>query len=409
MKVAIITTGDEILQGIITDTNSAWLSEKCNSLGHRVVWQFSVSDEVNDIAQSFRFAAQKADIVLISGGLGPTSDDITLQVAASCFEKELIKDEAILKKIRERFELRGLSMTESNEKQAYLLEGSCELPNEVGTAPGVQVEWENTTFFFLPGVPNELYQIFTDSIKPWLENNADECVAEKILRCFGLPEAEVDTKIKAADLCGAKLSFRAKYPEVLLKLVARGSDRKTLAQHVSQAAQNLQVCLGDVIYNEGEEELFAKVGALLQEKNLKLGVAESCTGGYLASCITDVSGASRYFDRAFITYSNEAKTESLAVDPSIIEKYGAVSEQVASAMAKGVLQKSNADFALALTGVAGPTGGTKSKPVGTVFIALASKGSDEAQVEHFIFSRSRTAFKQAASWTAMNMLRKSLT
>ena len=402
MKIAIITTGDEILQGIIADTNSAWLSEKCNALGHQVVWHSSVDDEAQNIVSALEIAAQKADTVFVSGGLGPTADDITLEVAAKSFGLEMIKDEQILATICERFERRNLTMTSSNEKQAYLPIGAKELPNTIGTAPGVEVVHEGTCYFFLPGVPNELCQIFNDSIAAKLQ--AAENVVEQVLLCFGKPEAEIDTMIQGVDLCDCRLSFRAKSPEVRLKLVARGENAQ---QSVGQAEKNLCAALGNIIYGAGESDIFAVVGNMLKEKNLKLAVAESCTGGYLASCITDVAGASDYFERGFVTYSDQAKIDELGVSLADLEKHGAVSAQIVEQMAVGLLQKTSADFSLALTGIAGPTGGTDKKPVGTVYLAIGERGK-QTQVQHFIFSRGRTAFKQAAAWTAVDMLRKRL-
>ncbi|MBI4126014.1 MAG: nicotinamide-nucleotide amidohydrolase family protein [Deltaproteobacteria bacterium] len=361
MRVAIVCTGDELMQGVIVNTNAAWLAEQCHKLGSEVVWQVTVSDDEGPIGEAVQEATSKAACVLVSGGLGPTTDDITIASVEKVFGK-----------------MKGTS-----------------LANKVGTAPGVQVTLGKAVVFFLPGVPPELYQIFSDSILPWLRERQEGAHAERVLHCFGMREAVIDEKLRNVDLCGTRLSFRVKFPEVLLKV---------LGQKAEKAAANIRQCLGDVVYGEGDAQFSQVVGDLLRAKRTTIAVAESCTGGQIADLITDISGSSDYFERGLVTYSNRSKMELLGVAEVTIQKHGAVSRECAVEMARGVRVRSGTTLGLAVTGIAGPTGDTAEKPVGTVHLALAWDGGE--QVEHFCFTRERKAFKQLVSWTALNMVRE---
>jgi nicotinamide-nucleotide amidase len=403
MKVELIATGDEVMQGIIVDSNAAWMAERIVPFGFEIVRHTTVGDDEGEIATALKEAASRADTVFVSGGLGPTADDITIEAAAKAFGAKLIKDEAVLAEIREFFERIGREMSPSNEKQALIPEGAKALKNRVGTAPGIHAGLGGADFFFLPGVPKELYQIFEDSVMPWLSERADTHYIKRVLRCFGIPEASIDSKLKGVDLAGARLSFRVKFPEIMLRLIARSKDEADARAQVEQAAVNIRERLGDVVYGEGDATLAEVTGKLLKEKGLTLAVAESCTGGQLCSTITDVVGASDYFERGVVTYSNLSKEELLGVPHDTIERSGAVSKETVTDMAEGIRREAKTDIGVAITGIAGPGGGTQEKPVGRVHIAVATP--DGTWAKQYDYQRDRLWFKQIVTATALNLVR----
>lgn len=406
MKIEIITTGNEILDGRVTNTNASWIAQKCTSLGHEIIKITSVGDDKTDIGNALKSASHLAECVIVSGGLGPTTDDITIESASKAFGTKLELNSDALKKIKTFFKAREIEMPKSNEKQAMLPIGSIALENKVGTAPGVQVLFGNSTFFFLPGVPSELYQIFDDFIHPWLEQRCSGFHEKKILRCFGISESEIAQKLKKIDSKGVYTSYRVPFPEILITLFANSNDPKETIAMIEHVALQIYQNLGDVVYSEGEETLPIIIGKRLTEHSFKIAVAESCTGGALSSLITDSPGASTYFDRGLITYSNLAKEEILGVDPAVISQKGSVSEEVALMMARGVKKSAKTDIGIGITGIAGPTGGTKDKPTGLVFIAICAPSGDI--VEKFVYPAGREKFKRLVSFTALNMLRKLL-
>ncbi len=407
VRVEIVTTGDEVMQGVIVDTNTSWLSDRCAALGHEVVRHTAVGDDAAAIGAAITSAAAHAECVIITGGLGPTSDDITLSAAAKAFGKRMIRDEAVIASIRAFFERVGRPMSASNEQQAFRPEGSAVLQNRVGTAPGIRVRLGDAECFFLPGVPKEMTQIFDDSVHPWLAQRASGGHAVRVLRCFGIPEASIDERLRGVDLLGTRLSFRVKFPEILLKVVARGSTEEEAGQLAEAAIANVRAPLGDVAYGEGEGSLAEVVGWTLSSRRQTVAVAESCTGGLLASLITDVPGSSEWFERGAVTYSNESKQRILGVRPETLAAHGAVSREVVEEMAEGVRRISGTDFGIAITGIAGPSGGTPEKPVGTVHIGIADGHRVDAHAFHF--QRDRISFKQLVAWTALDLLRKRLT
>lgn len=377
MKIAVLTTGDEIMAGNVTDTNATWMSDHCWRIGAKVVWRFAVGDELKEIGEACRLASQRADVVLVSGGLGPTVDDITLPAAAKAFHKDIGK------------------------------EGK-EISNKVGTAPGCQIKLDKATFFFLPGVPKELYPMFEDFVLPWLREQIGNKVVyqEIILKCFGAPETTLDTLLKDVKLGDVRLSFRVRFPEVWLKLACWGKNKSAVEQSLAKAKKNLYQRIREYIFGEGDASLPQVVGELLLQRKATLALAESCTGGAVADALTNIPGASSWFERGVVAYSNRSKQELLGVKEETLKKFGAVSGQTASAMVEGVRKISGATYALAVTGTAGPSGGTKGKPVGTVFIVLA--GPNKTEVKHFCFERDRLEFKQLVSATALDWLRRKL-
>lgn len=406
MKIEIITTGDELMQGVIVDTNTPWIADRCHKLGCEVVRHSCVGDDAGRIAALLKEAGRRADVLIVTGGLGPTADDITVEVAARAFKLKLVENKAVLKGIREFFKRVGRPMSKSNDKQALIPKGGKVLKNLVGTAPGVQVKLGRAQAFFLPGVPKELYPMFEDSVVPYLSKRSKLVLFEKVLRCFGSPEATIDEKLKGLALGDVRLSFRVKFPEILLKLVCRAGDSKIAKKNVESVARQIRERLGDVVYGEGDEELAQVVGRLLFAKRMTIAIAESCTGGLICDTITNVPGASEYFERGAVSYSNKSKQELLGVAEDILRTHGAVSSISAQAMAEGVRKLSGASIGIGVTGIAGPGGGNLEKPVGTVYVAVATSKGVRSHLYHF--NRDRVGFKQIVAWTALNLLRQTI-
>lgn len=406
MRVEIVTTGDEILQGIIADTNSAWIARRCHMLGHEVISHTSIGDNSKDIQDALKKASERAECVIVSGGLGPTIDDITVEAATKAFGVPLKLDNEVLEEIQNFFKRVGRPMAKTNEKQAMIPQGGKPLTNNVGTAPGIQVKLGKAEFFFLPGVPRELYPMFEDSVMPWLKSQVKGHMEMLVLRCFGMPEANIDELLTGVELYGAQLGFRVKYPEIHLKLIARSDDAAKSKKSVKQAASAIKERLGDVVYSEGETGMVEVVGRMLRGKGMTLAVAESCTGGLLSNMITDVPGASDYFERSVVSYSNKSKQELLGVSTETLRAHGAVSRETALAMAEGIKRLSGASIGIGITGIAGPGGGTPEKPVGLVHMAYASPDSSLAFEHHFQGKRDRV--KLIAAMSALNMIRKYL-
>lgn len=406
MKIEIITTGDEVISGVIVDTNTAWIAERCAKLGHDVIRHSSVRDDLEEIRALLLEAHDRADAVIVTGGLGPTSDDLTIEAASKAFDSKLELSDRVLSEIKDRFKRMNRIYSSSNDKQAMVPAGARVLPNPVGTAPGIHMSVEKGDLFFLPGVPRELYRIFEDSVGPWLEARRSLFYCERVLNCFGLAEATLDERLRALDLADVRLSFRVRFPEVVLKVVARAELYDDAKKIADDAAVRIKRVLGDIAYGEGEESLASVVGAMLADRHLTISTAESCTGGLLADLLTDVPGSSRYFERGVVTYSNASKVELLSVPSSVIDGHGAVSKEVAIAMANGVRNLASSSIAVAITGVAGPDGGTDEKPVGTVHIALAYDGGHDSKA--FRFERDRRSFKQLVAATALDLVRMHL-
>lgn len=407
MKIAIVTTGDEIMSGNVVDTNSAWLADKCWMLGHEVVWHGGVGDDKKDIGDACRLASERAEIVFVTGGLGATLDDITVESAAVAFGKKMVIQEDIWKGIQDFFKRIGRECSENNKRQAYLPEGGLPLANTVGTAPGVQVKLGDAEFFFLPGVPKELFQIFNGSILPWLKEKAGNIFyAQRFLRCFGLPEASFDERLKGLELGDVRMSFRVTFPEVRIKLVARIKNSELRIKKLSEIEKEIRDRIGEYIFGVDDETIAEAVGKKLTESKHRIAVAESCTGGLICNMITNVSGSSKWFERGIVCYSNESKVQNLGVNEAVIKKYGAVSEECAKEMAEGVRKISGADIGLAVTGISGPTGVSPQKPVGTVHIALAS--SQGVSHVKYVQPREREAFKLLVAYQTLDLVRRNL-
>ncbi len=406
IKASIVSVGDELVNGQTIDTNAAYLGNELLSIGIPVVTSYTVGDNIDLIVRSLNLAGGDADVVLVTGGLGPTEDDLTRQGFAKFLGTELQLHEELLKKIEDFFARRNLQMPQRNKIQAYIPDGAKALSNNLGTAPGIMAEAKGKLLIAMPGVPSEMKQMFEESVLPELKRFAGrQAVVVKKVKCFGTGESNI------AELVGSfcqrdrnpLISSTVRYGVITLQIVATAEDKTRAQQMADKDEQMLRSKLGQLVYGTGEQTLAEVVGEKLAQQNKTVAVAESCTGGTLAKLLTDIPGASRYFKQGWVTYSNSAKTEQLGVLPGLIEKYGAVSEQVACAMAEGARKKAVADLAIGITGIAGPTGGSEQKPVGLVYIGVDSGNLCEAK--RFIFSHNRQSIRLLAAQTALNMLR----
>ena len=411
MRVELITTGDEITTGTILNTNAQWLSEQLTASGFQIVHHASVPDDPQLISAALLAARGRSEAVIVTGGLGATTDDITLEVAAKAFGVPLVLNHDCLNALRLAFAKMGRSMTPNNERQAMIPEGGVPISNEVGSAPGCIFLHQGVTYYFLPGVPREMKPQFDRSVLPHLVGlrGASQVYGQRVLRCFGLPEAEFDQRLRVVDLTDVRLSFRVRFPETLVKVAVADADAKKVEVRLKAAAATIYAALGDHIYGEEETGLPEVVGSLLKKKGLRLAVAESCTGGRIANIITDVPGSSEWFERGVVCYSNRSKEEILKVPQPLIAAKGAVSEEVARALATGIRELAQVDIGVGVTGIAGPDGGTSQKPVGTVFIAIAAENSqNKTFTRRFSFPFPRDWFKQMTAYAALDLVRRTI-
>jgi competence/damage-inducible protein CinA-like protein len=403
-RVEVLNTGTELLFGSVINTHLSFLAQQLFPLGLRVQRQLTLPDG-DSIRDAIMEAAIRCDIILVTGGLGPTSDDITREIVAELTGRPLQYDDSIFHKIRERFERRGLKMTDRTSRQAYVPEGAAVLPNDYGTAPGLHVPARDGIphLFLLPGPPRELRPMFSTYALPILRSLAGNHDLQAItFRTTGLGESQVE-KILGDQLLaipGLELGYCARMGEVDLRVIGSQSI-------VDVANELVHRELGPFIVTTEEKELEDVVVQLLAANKATLAIAESCTGGLLANRITDVPGASLVFIEGNVTYSNEAKMRTLGVSPELLSTVGAVSEEVARVMAEGALRRNGTTYALSTTGIAGPDGGTEQKPVGTVFIGLASRGS-ATQVEKEFFPTDRPSFKRITTQHALDMIRRKI-
>ncbi len=410
MKAQILSTGDEILLGDLVDTNSGFLCGRLRQAGISVIRVSAVGDNLELIAQSLVGISKEADLCLVTGGLGPTPDDLSAAACARALDQDLVLNSQALSSMEAYFEKRGFELTKDNKKQAMLPGSAGVLVNQRGTAPGFYAKIGKCLFFFMPGVPSEMKFMFDNMVLPRLQEafNLDLSLYIERLMVFGLGESMVGAKLRAfSDLFpGIRLGFRAGFPCVEVKLVMQQQDadaKEKMARAKAWAAEQLE---GRVFSLEGLT-LQEEVGRLLRQRGQTLAVAESCTGGLISNWITDVAGSSDYFLFSGITYSNEAKVHILGVSPKTLETHGAVHEKTALAMAKGVKKAGGADWAVSTTGVAGPGGGTDEKPVGTVCIGVAGPGTELARRFHFTFGL-RERNKRIFGATALNLLRRQI-
>jgi nicotinamide-nucleotide amidase len=408
-KASIVSIGNEIICGQTVDTNSSYISEKLLSIGIPVGSIYTCGDKIDSIVQMLNLASNDADVVLATGGLGPTDDDVTRQALAKFLGSELELQSELLEKIQDIFAHRGRSMPERNKIQAYIPVGTKVIENNLGTAAGIRAELKDKLFFVMPGVPLEMKQMFEESVFPELKKFEDkQSIIILKLNCFGVGESVIAEKLGDLMQRGRNplINCTVYYGLITLHIIATAEDKDKAQQITENDEKTLRNILGELIYGKGEQTLAEVVGAKLAQQKKTIAIAESCTGGTLAKLLTDIPGASRYFTHGWVTYSNTAKIKELGVEADLIERYGAVSSETAEAMARGARKRAGTDFAIGITGIAGPSGGSEQKPVGLVYISVDSDIGCETK--RFIFPYDRDFIRLQAAQTALNMLRLKL-
>lgn len=407
MKAEIISIGTELLLGHIVNTNAVYLARRLAELGIDLYHQTTIGDNPQRLAAAIRKALGRSDIVILTGGLGPTVDDITAATVALALQKKLILNKLALKNLKDYFTSRGLKMPAGNVRQVHVPEGARAIYNKVGTAPGLIIDYRGRVIICLPGPPREMQPMFESDIAQFFRKRfkSEWVFRARTIKTVGLPEARVDRMVK--DLL--KLSppttvgIYAKLREVHLVIMAKARNERLALRAISSIEKKIRSRLKDYIFGYDDETLESVVGKRLVERKMTLAVAESCTGGLIANRITDASGSSKYFKAGIVTYSNEAKESFLGVSVGTLKKYGAVSGPVAIEMAKGIKHYACADIGIGVTGIAGPMGGTATKPVGLVWIAIATDKKQFAK--EFRFRGTRQDIKWQASQVALDLVR----
>jgi nicotinamide-nucleotide amidase len=410
MKAAIITIGDEILIGQTVDTNSAWIGSELSKSGFDVFRITSVHDSRQDILYSLNEVSGKADVVLITGGLGPTSDDITKPVLCEFFNTRLVENKEVLNMIEEMMRRRNNPMNENNRRQAHVPESCRVLRNARGTAPGMWFEKDGTIFISMPGVPSEMQYIMTEHVIPELNRRfTSQAIIHRNIMTYGTFEAklaEILTDFEKELPENIKLAYLPSSGVIKLRLTGRGNDRNILQKQMNDQVNVLYGTIPELIYGENEDSLEKVIGDLLNAKNKTACTAESCTGGEIAHLLTGIPGSSVYYKGSVIAYANSVKTNILRVPDEILRKHGAVSEEVARYMADEARKLLNSDYCVATSGIAGPDGGTETKPVGTLWMAVSSESGTIA--ENRVFGTDRLTNIKRFSLAALNLLRKQI-
>jgi nicotinamide-nucleotide amidase len=412
MIAEIIATGEEIRTGALADTNSAFISQALEECGVEVTRLNGVGDDLHRLSTLLKEVGGRADVCVITGGLGPTVDDLSAEAAAEAAGVGLRLDQPALDSIEEFFRKRNRPMNPSIRKQAMLPEGADVLFNPVGTAPGFSLKVGRCLFFFLPGVPFEMKRMLADHVVPrivTLMGGRRDHRLIKTLSCFGLTESLTGERLSGlgVEFPGVQLGLRAKFPEIQVKLYASGADEVGVSQQLEKAAGWARRRLGDIVFSDSGEPMEAAVGSLLRQRKATLAVAESCTGGLISHLLTEISGSSDYFLFSAVTYANQAKTAVLGVSADTLLRCGAVHEDTACEMAAGVRRVCAATYGIATTGIAGLTGGSAEKPVGTVCIGLACEERTLGFRFHYTYDR-RSMNKQMFAMKALDILRREL-
>ena len=405
-KIAILAIGDELLNGSLSDTNSATIANLIARDGFTIRQIRLVRDVIEEIADAVRQLSREHDVLITTGGLGPTDDDMTAVAVATACDTETELNQDALQMVDDFFERLGRPKHQRNLKSATLPKGATPLENRCGTAPGFYLQHQNCHLFSMPGVPDEMREMTRSAVLPKLVSLFGRPLhqPERILTLAGIPEPMVEEQLLAAGLPeGIDLGFGIEFPLVLVKLRC---DRPDAAELLDRAEAMIETLFAGSIVARGDETLASATAALLIDKQKTLSLAESCTGGLIGKMLTDIAGASSFLDRGAITYSNRSKSDWLGVPETILETAGAVSAATAEAMAKRIRSAAGTDFGLSVTGIAGPDGGTDDKPVGTVFIALSDK--DDTIVEHHIFAGNRERVRMRTACTALTLLQKRL-
>jgi nicotinamide-nucleotide amidase len=410
----VISTGDEVLTGVVADSNAAYISAALLENGVRVVRLTTVGDDAERLRDLLKELGRQADIAVVTGGLGPTVDDITAEAAADAANVGLVQNHDALSSIEDYFKRLNRPMNASDHKQAMLPENSTMLFNPAGTAPGFTMKIDRCTFFFLPGVPREMKVMLKDCVIPIIQKDhipkrQQLRYREKQISLFGLPEAAVNERLvlPSKQFKNVKLGMLARFPIIIVKLFAHGSDENEIEHEIDNASRLVHETLGEWIFSSTGGTMEAAIGKILALKNLTVAVAESCTGGRISDLLTNVAGCSDYFLMSAVTYANDSKKQILGVLPETINAHGAVSEETAREMAVGIKRISGADYGVSTSGVAGPSGGTDEKPVGTICVAVAGPNRVISKRRVLSFNY-RTANKDIFAHFALDMLRREL-
>ena len=409
MRAEIIATGSELLTGGIAETNSLFLGEELLDLGIETAFKTIVGDRDKDMEEALRGAAERVDIIIVTGGFGPTEDDMTRKAVARVFKKRLVLSDDALKAIKAVFAGKGRKYASANDRQALIPAGSRLLGNPVGVAPGFYFTDEGKFIAVLPGVPSEMQAMFREGLRQALSEHVggQAAISRKVLHTCGFSESKVNELIQ--DVLKQKrpaVGLTARETGVDIRIVAREGSKARARSAVERTEAEVRKKLGDAVFGVDGQEMEEIVGALLLQRKMTLAVAESCTGGLIGGRITNVAGSSVYFERGVVSYSNAAKTELLGVPATLIERHGAVSGEIASAMAKGIREQAKTGLGLAVTGIAGPSGGTPEKPVGLVYIALASPTGLKVDEHRILGTRSQV--RQRTAQMALDMVRRHL-
>jgi len=405
LHVELLATGDELLTGQILDTNSVWLMDRLWDLGVMARRKTLVADDRDDLAAALRETTSRSDMVVMSGGLGPTEDDLTAEVVAAAMGVPLELHEPSLEAIRERFRKLGREMTPNNAKQARFPRGAAVVPNRFGTAPGFSVRLGKGELVALPGVPVEYRGLSEEWVLPRIAARVGATPAFRLVKLFAVPESHADQAMRPVmdDPAnrGVRFGYRAHWPEIHVKWAVTGQASES---HADRILAQVRSIFGDAIFAEGKDELAPLVVAQLTRRGERVALAESCTGGLVAELLTRVPGASNVFDLGVVAYANGVKSGVVGVPEELLAAHGAVSEQVARALAEGIRRAGGAAWGLGITGIAGPTGGTPEKPVGTVHVALA--GTSGTEVVHRVWRGDRDRVRKTTAYEALDMLRR---
>jgi len=409
MDVEIVTIGDELMTGHSVDSNAAEIARQLTAIGLNVKYQTSVGDMVEAMEEAFVLALKRVQVVLTTGGLGPTDDDLTKRAIVKVFKRNLIFHEDVLEDIKRRHARRGVELPGISQNQALLPQGASFFPNKIGSAVGICIAEQGRVFISLPGVPAEMRQILSDEVIPYLKGlNGAAAIRVVNIRTTGITESRLAELIapKLKLKSGVKLAYLPSYRGVDLRIIASAASDEEAADKADKLVRYLEKTCGRYIYGRDEDSLEAIVGQLLKDNDKTVSVAESCTGGQLGQLITSVAGSSGYFVGGLVAYSNDVKVERLGIDPQVLEKHGAVSDICAIAMATGARYLFQTDYALSITGIAGPDGGTEDKPVGTTYIGLASPHASYARL--FRLGVDRNINRARATYAALEMLRRDI-
>ncbi len=409
MRAEIIATGSELLSGGVPDTNSVFLSEELLAIGIETAFKTVVGDNEKDMEEAVRRALERADAVFITGGIGPTDDDLTRKAVAKVVKKRLVLNDDALAAVKAVLASKKKEYLSANDRQALIPAGARLLENRVGVAPGFYIDEEGKFLAVLPGVPEEMRAMFSGGLKQIVEERTEgkSFLRRRVLRTSGMSEPAVNQAIQ--DLMKGSnptIGLTVKPTGVDIRIIARGSSQDRAAAAAEKTEAEIRKRLGDAVYGADDQGMEEIVGALLKQRGQTLAVAESCTGGLVGARVTNIAGSSDYFERGVVAYSNRSKTELLGVPADLIEKHGAVSREVAAAMAQGVRERTGADLGLSVTGIAGPGGGSEAKPVGLVYIALASSAGVKVDEHRFLGTRDQVRLR--ASQAALDMVRRHL-